>query len=66
MYDNFEGRISEESETMEWFQVHSGVKQSCVMSGFLFLPIIDGGSENRITVQVHFGLRATLDFAYGT
>ena len=51
---------------MEWFQVQSGVKQSCVISGFLFLLIIDRGLENRITVEVHLGLRATLDLADDT
>ena len=26
---------------LEWFEVLSGVKQGCVMSGFLFLIVID-------------------------
>ena len=29
------------SNTSEWFSVKSGVKQGCVMSGFLFLLVID-------------------------
>ena len=36
MYNNFECAVLEEGETTEWFQVQSGVKQGCVMSGFLF------------------------------
>ena len=37
MYSNFECAVVEEGETKEWFQVQSGVKQGCTMSGFLFL-----------------------------
>lgn len=37
MYNNFECSVLEEGETTEWFQVQSGVKQRCTMSGFLFL-----------------------------
>ena len=35
MCNNFECAVLEEGETTEWFQVQSGVKQGCVMSGFL-------------------------------
>ena len=31
----------DETNHPEWFQVLSGVKQGCVMSGFLFLIVID-------------------------
>ena len=41
MYSNFECAVVEEGETTEWFQVQSGVKQGCTMSGFLFLLSID-------------------------
>ena len=44
MYNNFECAVVEEGETTchtEWFQVKSGVKQGCTMSGFLFLLSID-------------------------
>jgi len=41
MYNNFECAVLDEGETTEWFQVQSGVKQGCVMSGFLFLLAID-------------------------
>ncbi|KAL9969196.1 hypothetical protein ACROYT_G021383 [Oculina patagonica] len=36
-----EGAVLDEGGTTEWFQVQSGVKQGCVMSGFLFLFAID-------------------------
>ena len=41
MYNNFECAVVEEGETTEWFQVQSGVKQGCTMSGFVFLLSID-------------------------
>ena len=41
MYNNFECAVVEEAETTEWFQVQSGLKQGCTMSGFLFLLSID-------------------------
>ena len=37
MYNNFECAVVEEGETTEWFQVQSGVKQGCTMSGFLLI-----------------------------
>ena len=41
IYNNFECAVMEGGETIEWFQVQSGVKQGCTMSGFLFLLSID-------------------------
>ncbi|PIK62384.1 endonuclease-reverse transcriptase [Apostichopus japonicus] len=41
LYDNVECAVVDEGETTEWFHVTSGVKQGCVMSGFLFLLAID-------------------------
>ena len=41
MYNNFECAVVDEGETTEWFQIQSGVKQGCTMSGFLFLLSID-------------------------
>jgi len=41
MYNNFGCAVLDEGETTEWFQVQSGVKQGCVMSGFLFLLALD-------------------------
>ena len=41
MYDGFECAVVEEEATSEWFELTTGVKQGCTMSGFLFLLIID-------------------------
>ena len=40
-YDGFECAFVEEEATSEWFELTTGVKQGCTMSGFLFLRIID-------------------------
>ena len=37
MYDDFECSVLEEGEQIRWFKINTGVKQGCVMSGFLFL-----------------------------
>ena len=41
IYQGFECAVIEENEISEWFQIKTGVKQGCVMSGFLFLLAID-------------------------
>ena len=41
LYDGFECAFVEEDATSEWFELTTGVKQGCIMSGFLFLLIID-------------------------
>ena len=41
LYDGFECAVVEEDATSEWFELTTGVKQGCTMSGFLFLLIID-------------------------
>ena len=41
MYDGFECAVVEEDATSEWFELTTGVKQGCTMSGFLFLLVID-------------------------
>lgn len=41
MYDGSECAAHEDSEQTRWLKVTTGVNQSCVMSGFLFLPIVD-------------------------
>ena len=56
MYSNFECAVVEEGETREWFQVQSGVKQGCTMSGFLFLLSIDW-VMNRTTEGRRTGIR---------
>ena len=56
MYSNCECAVVEEGETTEWFQVQSGVKQGCTMSGFLFLLSIDW-VMNRTTEGRRTGIR---------
>ena len=41
LYDGFKCAVVEEDATSEWFELTTGVKQGCTMSGFLFLLIID-------------------------
>ena len=41
MYNGSECAVQTRSGHTEWFQVKSGVKQGCNMSGFLFLLVID-------------------------
>ena len=40
-YENFECSVVDEGELTDWFRRTSGVKQGCVMSGFLFLVVVD-------------------------
>ena len=54
-YDGFQCAVEEEGEPGEWFEVTTGVKQGCNMSGFLFLIVLDwvmrrtvGNGENGI------------------
>ena len=41
IYKGFKCSVIDQGETSEWFEIKSGVKQGCVMSGFLFLLVID-------------------------
>ena len=41
MYKNCRCAVMDETDHLEWFEVLSGVRQGCVMSGFLFLIVID-------------------------
>ena len=41
LYDNTECAVIDNGVESEWFTVRTGVKQGCVMSGFLFLLSID-------------------------
>ena len=41
MYRNCKCAVIDGAETSQWFEVKSGVKQGCVMSGFLFLVAMD-------------------------
>ncbi|XP_063408720.1 uncharacterized protein LOC134692200 [Mytilus trossulus] len=40
-YDHFSCVVEHEGKHSEWFHIKSGVRQGCVMSGFLFLLVID-------------------------
>ena len=41
MYEDFECSVLDEGEQTRWFKITTGVKQGCVMSGFLFLLAVD-------------------------
>ena len=41
MYSNSKCAVINGTETSQWFDVKSGVKQGCVMSGLLFLIVMD-------------------------
>jgi hypothetical protein len=40
-YGAFNCTVLQNGEETEWFQASTRVKQGCIMSGFLFLVIID-------------------------
>ena len=40
-YDDFKCAVIHQGETSEWFDIKTGVKQGCIMSGFLFLMMVD-------------------------
>ena len=40
-YDDFECAVKDQGEACEWFNIKTGVKERCNMSGFLFLIIMD-------------------------
>ena len=41
IYEDFECAVIDGSETSDWFKIKSGIKQGCVVSGFLFLLALD-------------------------
>ena len=41
MYTDSMCAVLDDGEETDWFKVKTGVKQGCVMSGFLFLLVID-------------------------
>jgi len=41
IYEGFEQAVIDRSKTSDWFKIKSGVKQGCMMSGFLFLLALD-------------------------
>ena len=40
-YEGFQCAVEDQGEICEWFDLKTGVKQGCNMSGFLFLMVID-------------------------
>ena len=40
-YEGFECAVEDQGERGEWFEIRTGVKQGCNMSGFLFLLVMD-------------------------
>jgi len=53
MYDDCERSVLDEGEQKSWFKISSGVKQGCIMSGFLFLLDIGYAKNNRRTKKWH-------------
>ena len=41
LYEDSECAVLDEGEESEWFKVKTGVKQGDVMSGFIFLIVVD-------------------------
>lgn len=39
--EDFQCAIDNQGETSEWFDIKTGVKQGCNMSGFVFLIVMD-------------------------
>ena len=55
-YRNSKAAVIHGGGKSEWFEIKSGVNQGCVMSGFLFLLVIDW-IMRRTVVGVSTGLR---------
>ena len=49
-YDDFKGAVEDQGEIGEWFDIKTGVKQGCNMSGFLFYDCYDMDWEMKRTV----------------
>lgn len=41
LYDGFNCAVIDGRERSDWFEIKTGVKQGCNMSGFLFLVALD-------------------------
>ena len=46
LYKNTRVAVIHDKSKTEWFDIKSGVKQGCVMSGFLFLLVVDWVMRN--------------------
>ena len=56
IYQGAECAVLDNGQTSDWFKVRTGVKQGCVMSGFLFLLAIDW-VMHQTTDQSNTGIR---------
>ena len=56
LYEDSECAVLDEGEESEWFEVKTGVKQGDVMSGFIFLIVIDWIMKN-VTERNNTGIR---------
>ena len=58
-YENFRCAVEHEGKLSKWFPMMSGVRQGCVMSGFLFVLVID--CIMRKTTRMKRGIQCGLD-----
>ena len=64
LYKDSECAVLDEGEESEWFKVKTGVKQGDVMSGFIFLMVVDWLMRNKTGIRWNFTSKLEdLDFA---
>lgn len=63
MYDGSTTCVIENGKTTDWFKVQTGMRQGCVMSGFLFIIVVDWimGSTNNRKRGIRWKLMSTLE-----
>ena len=64
IYEGFECAVIDGSVTSDWFIIKSGIKQGCVMSGFLFLLCLDKVMR-KATADKKRGMRKKFDNSAG-
>ena len=71
--EGFEWAVVDRIETADWFKIKSGVKQGCVMLGFLFLLLALDWIMRKVTADMRRGIQwnfttllVDLDFADDT
>ena len=64
LYEDSECAVLDKGEESEWFKVKTGVKQGGVMSGFIFLIVVDwimrnttAGNKTGIKMELHVKTR---------
>ena len=55
LYEDSECAVLDEGEESEWFKVKTGVKQGDVMSGFIFLIVVDWIMRNTTAGKIKHG-----------